>query len=186
MELGRGAATVSAVPQLQHLAGRIGAAAGLAPDAMAREIKEALRDATAATGWLPLERRRASHEHYARHLIYADPGDRFSILAIVWDRGQMSPIHAHHCWCAVGVYQGLLTETLYRAGAAGEPPVEIGSARHTAGASTFEPGGSGIHRIANYSGVLAVSLHIYGVSKDRIATGVNRLFPTAGVVNRES
>ena len=165
---------MNASPQLQRLAGHIGQAVMLAPDAMATEVKTALHDATAETGWLPPERRRASHENYARHLVYADPGDRFSILAIVWDRGQMSPIHAHHCWCAVGVYQGMLTETYYREGAAGEPPVETGSARHAAGASTFEAG-SGIHRIANYSGVLAVSLHVYGVAKDRISTGVNRI-----------
>ncbi|HET9404610.1 MAG TPA: cysteine dioxygenase family protein [Burkholderiales bacterium] len=170
---------MNVAPQLQRLAGRVAAASGLAPDDMAHEIKAALHEAAAETGWLPPERRRASHEHYARHLVHADPEGRFSILAIVWDRGQMSPIHAHHCWCAVGVYQGLLTETFYRAGAAGEPPVEIGSARHGAGASTFDPGGSGIHRIANYSGVLAVSLHIYGVAGDRIATGVNRVYSTA-------
>ena len=145
---------------------------------MAREIKAALHDATAESGWLPPERRRASHENYARHLIYADPADRFSILAIVWDRGQISPIHGHHCWCAVGVYQGLLTEIYYRGGAGEEPPVESGSARHTVGESTFDRG-AGIHRIGNYSGVLAISLHVYGVAKDQISTHVNRLFPTA-------
>lgn len=166
---------MSVPPQLQRLAGRIGNAATLAPDAMAPEIKAALREATAETGWLPPERRRASHERYARHLIYADPADRFSILAIVWDRGQMSPIHAHHCWCAVGVYQGMLTETHYREGAAGMPPVETGSARHAAGASTFDSG-AGIHRLANVSGVLAVSLHAYGVAKDCISTGVNKIY----------
>jgi predicted metal-dependent enzyme (double-stranded beta helix superfamily) len=167
---------VTAVPaQLQRLADRIGAAAGLAPDAMASEVKAALHDATVETGWLPPERRRASHEKYARHLIYADPGDRFSILALVWDRGQMSPIHAHYCWCAVGVYRGLLTETCYRAGTDGAPPVEIRSARHAAGESTFDPG-AGIHRLGNYSGVLAISLHVYGVAADRISTGVNRIY----------
>lgn len=170
---------MSAQPQLERLADHIRHAVTLAPEEMARGIKAALHDATAETGWLPPERRRASHEHYARHLVYADPGDCFSILAIVWDRGQMSPIHAHHCWCAVGVYQGMLTETYYREGAAGEPPVETGSARHAAGASTFDASGSGIHRIANYSGVVAVSLHAYGVAKDRISTGVNRIYETA-------
>jgi predicted metal-dependent enzyme (double-stranded beta helix superfamily) len=167
---------MSAAPPLQRLADQIGRAVTLGPDAMAREIKAALHDATAESGWLPPERRRASHEHYARHLIYSDPGDRFSILAIVWDRGQMSPIHAHHCWCAVGVYQGMLTETHYREGAAGEPPVEIDSARHVAGESTFDASGAAIHRIANYSGVLAVSIHAYGVAADRISTGVNRIY----------
>ena len=169
---------MSTLPKLQRLADHLGQAVTLAPEAMAREVKAALQEATAETGWLPPERRRASHEHYARHLVYADPADRFSVLAIVWDRGQMSPIHAHHCWCAVGVYQGLLTETCYREGAAGARPVETGSARHPAGTSSFEAG-SGIHRIANYSGVVAVSLHVYGVAGDRIATGVNLIYPTA-------
>ncbi|MGH8634423.1 MAG: cysteine dioxygenase [Burkholderiales bacterium] len=162
-------------PQLQLLADRVGSAVTLDREQMAGTVKAALRDATAETGWLRPERRRVSHENYARHLIHADPDGRFSILAIAWDRAQMSPIHGHQCWCAVGVYQGMLTETYFREAAAGEPPVEIGSARHAAGACTFDPG-SGIHRLANVSGVLAVSLHVYGVAADRIATGVNRIY----------
>jgi len=162
-------------PQLQRLADRIGHAAELAPEAMAIEVKAALRDATATPDWLPAERRRASHENYARHLLYGDPSARFSILSLVWDRAQMSPIHAHHCWCAVGVYRGMLTETYYREAGAGDRPMEMGSTRHAAGASIFDPG-SGIHRLANVSGVLAVSLHVYGVAADRIASGVNRIY----------
>ena len=122
---------MSAVPRLQRLADRLAAAVTLAPGGMASEVKAALCEATTEHGWLPAQRRRASHEHYARHLVYADPDDRFSILAIVWDRGQMSPVHGHHCWCAVGVYQGLLTETAYRE-SAGASPVETGSTRHPA------------------------------------------------------
>lgn len=167
---------MSAVPQLQRLADRLAGAVALAPAEMADEVKAALCEATVEHGWLPAERRRASHDHYARHLVYADPEDRFSILAIVWDRGQMSPVHGHHCWCAVGVYQGLLTETCYRESADGAPPVETGSARYPAGSATFEPAGPFIHRIANYSGVVAVSLHVYGVARDRISTGVNRVY----------
>ena len=170
---------MSASPEITRLAGRVAAAVELAPDAMGREIRAALREATASPGWLPPERRRASHENYARHLIYADPADRFSILAIVWDRGQMSPIHGHHCWCAVGVYRGMLTETYYRESENGQLPVETGSARHAVGESTFDPSGTGIHRIGNYSGVLAISIHVYGVAKDRISTHVNRLYTNA-------
>ena len=170
---------MSALPQLQRLADQIGAAVGLAPDVMAREVKAALRDVTAGAGWLPAERRRASHENYARHLLFSDPDGRFSILAIVWDHGQMSPIHGHHCWCAVGVYQGQLTETYYRPGAAGGPPVPTTSTRRGAGTLSFEPAASGIHRISNESGAIAISLHVYGVGQDRISTGVNRIFPTA-------
>jgi len=71
---------MSALAQLQRLAEHVGAAVALPPDRMAREIKAALRDATAEANWLPPERRRANHERYARHLLYGDPAGRFSIL----------------------------------------------------------------------------------------------------------
>lgn len=166
---------MSAIPQLQQLAGRIGAALALAPDAMAREIQAALREATADTAWLPAERRRVNHDNYARHLLHADPGGRFSILALVWDRGQRSPIHSHYCWCAVGVYEGRLTETWYREGASGGPPVLVGSAVRDASWPSFEPAAAGIHRLANDSNTVAVSLHVYGIGKDGVSSGVNRV-----------
>jgi len=167
---------VSAVPQLARLAERVGAAVALARDDMAREVTAALREAIADNAWLPPERRRASHDNYARHLIYGDPEGRFSILSIVWDHGQKSPIHGHFCWCAVGVYQGRLTETYYRESASGSPPVRVGSTRRDAGSLSFEPASAGIHRIGNESGTPAISLHIYGIGRDSIATGVNRIF----------
>jgi predicted metal-dependent enzyme (double-stranded beta helix superfamily) len=166
---------VSAIPQLQRLASRVGSAVALAPDAMAREIQAALREATAEATWLPAERRRASHENYARHLLYDDPEGRFSILSIVWDHGQRSPIHGHYCWCAVGVYQGRLTETWYREGASGGPPVLVGTSIRDASWPSFESAASGIHRIANDSSDVAISLHVYGIGKDGISTGVNRV-----------
>lgn len=171
---------MSAVPpQLQRLAHRMGIAAGLAADVMAAEVKAALREATAEASWLPPDRRRANHERYARHLLYGDPDGRFSILALVWDHGQASPVHGHHCWCAIGVYQGMLTETHYREDAAGGPPDSIGSTPRGAGTLSFELPGAGIHRISNESGAVAVSLHVYGVHRDRIASGVNRPYGTA-------
>lgn len=165
---------MSALPELARLTDRIGDAVALAQESTAHEIKAALAEATAAAVWLPPERRRASHENYARHLLYGDPGGRFSILAIIWDHGQMSPIHGHHCWCALGVYSGTLTETYYREESGGTP-VAIDTKRRGAGTPSFEPAHHGIHRIANDSGAIAISLHVYGVAPDRISTGVNRL-----------
>jgi predicted metal-dependent enzyme (double-stranded beta helix superfamily) len=169
---------MSAIPQLERLAGRIGSAMELAPDSMAAQVQSALGEATARPDWLPAERRRASHENYARHLLYGDPAGRYSIVAIVWDHGQMSPVHAHCCWCAVGVYQGLLSESYYRE-TAGGAPVLVGTTRRAAGTLSFDPAAAGIHRIANESGATAISLHVYGVASDQISTGVNRIYPTA-------
>jgi predicted metal-dependent enzyme (double-stranded beta helix superfamily) len=167
---------MSALPQLERLADRIGSAVALAPDSMALEVRAALAEATARPDWLPAERRRASHDRYARHLLYGDPAGRYSILAIVWDHGQMSPVHGHHCWCAVGVYQGVLVESYYREPGGGSAPVLIGNASRAAGTLSFDPAGSGIHRIANESGAPAVSLHVYGIGNDGISTGVNRIY----------
>lgn len=167
---------MSAIPQLARLAARIGSAVELPPDAMALEVQAALGEATSRPDWLPAERRRASHENYARHLLYGDPAGRYSILAIVWDHGHMSPVHAHYCWCAVGVYQGQLSESYYREAAGGAVPVLVSTTRRAAGTLSFDPATSGIHRIANESGATAISLHVYGVASDRITTGVNRIY----------
>ena len=169
---------MSTPTHLQRLADGIGAAVVLAPDGMEREIRAALREAANGERWLPLERRRANHERYARHLLYGDPAGRFSVLSLVWDHGQESPIHGHHTWCAVGVYDGELTETYYRV-QDGRAPVELGTAQRAAGSLSFDLPQSAIHRIGNRSGAVAISLHVYGVAADRIATGVNRLYSTA-------
>src|SRR6185369_9344553 len=29
---------------------------------------------------------------YARHVLYADPAGRFTVVALVWDKGQFSPV----------------------------------------------------------------------------------------------
>jgi predicted metal-dependent enzyme (double-stranded beta helix superfamily) len=167
---------MSVPAQLHQLASRIGTATGLDPAGMEREIRAALQQATTGERWLPAERRRANHDRYARHLLYGDPAGRFSILSLVWDHGQESPVHGHHTWCAVGVYDGELTETRYREGYGGRAPVEIGTERRAAGSLSFDPPRSAIHRIANRSGGVAVSLHVYGVAPDRISTGVNRVY----------
>jgi predicted metal-dependent enzyme (double-stranded beta helix superfamily) len=173
----RGVHRISAVIlKLEQLAGRIGAALAHAPDAMAQEIKAALREATATPDWLSEEGRRASHDNYARHLLHGDPAGRYSILAIIWDHGQKSPIHSHYCWCAVAVYQGVLTESYYRESADGSPPLLVGTAQRPAGTLSFDLPASGIHRITNESGAPAISLHVYGVARDDITTGVNRIY----------
>jgi predicted metal-dependent enzyme (double-stranded beta helix superfamily) len=167
---------MNAAPELQQLADHIGRAVKLAPGAMAREIQAALKAATSTPTWLPLERRRASHENYARHLLYSDPEGRFSVLSLVWDHGQRSPVHGHYCWCAVGVYQGRLTETSYQESFTGGLPALVGKTPRGVGSVSFEPAASGIHRISNDSGEVAISLHVYGVPRENISIGVNRIY----------
>ena len=46
------------------------------------------------------------------HLLYSEPGGTFSIVALVWRPGQVTPIHDHVTWCVFGVVQGEEREEL--------------------------------------------------------------------------
>jgi 3-mercaptopropionate dioxygenase len=162
-------------PALQRLIGRLDAAAEAPPQELPRRVTAALAESVAVNDWLPPEAQRASHDHYTRHLLYSDPGDRYSILAIAWGCAQQSPIHAHYTWCGVGIYRGELTETHYREEAAGRPPTALDACRRRAGELSFDLPLTGIHRIANLGSETAVSLHIYGIGRQKITTGVNRI-----------
>jgi predicted metal-dependent enzyme (double-stranded beta helix superfamily) len=163
-------------PALLRLVNDVDAAVSGSTDALAPAVTAALGVAVSQPDWIPLDRRRASHEHYARHLLYGDPAGRFSILSIVWGPGQRSPIHAHHTWCGVAVYRGTLTETIFREDTAGALPVKIRSVTRGACTISFDRALTGIHSIANEGDGLALSIHVYGVGRDRIETGVNRIY----------
>ena len=163
-------------PALQRLIDGLDAAVSGPDDALAREVTAALRDAATQDEWIPPERRRANHDQYARHVLYGDPAGRFSILSIVWGPGQMSPIHAHHTWCGVAVYRGTLTETFFQHSAPGALPVPFEAVARAPHTLSFDRPLTAIHRIANEGTDLAISIHVYGVSRERITTGVNRIY----------
>jgi predicted metal-dependent enzyme (double-stranded beta helix superfamily) len=113
-------------------------------------------------------------ERYARHLLHGGPG--FSVLAIVWQPGQMSPVHSHRTWCALGVHRGTLTETLFH------PTAEHGL--HPVGCRQLHPGATShspataaaSHRVANLGTETAVSIHAYGAPFERLGQDVNRVW----------
>lgn len=142
----------------------------------AKAITSALSRATAVHGWLPSDRRHANYDRYVRHLIYADPQGRFSLLAIVWAPRQASPIHAHRTWSGVAVYQGTLTETFYDRSKDRNAPVAAKHERRDTGSSRYYPAGQSLHQMTNRSSKNAVSLHVYGVGANLISTGINLIF----------
>ena len=115
----------------------------------------------------------SSDERYARHLLHA--GEGYSVLAAVWRPGQMSAVHGHRTWCALGVHRGSLTESLFGRDKKGLRL--IGCKQHHPGAiSHSSADGQAIHRIANLGTETAVSIHVYGVAFDRLGEGVNRVW----------
>ena len=128
------------------------------------------------------------NEHsYTRHILHADPKGRFTVIALIWDAQQFSPVHAHFTWCAYRVLSGVLTETHYGWDAAAEQAYPFNSIERSAGQSACGQAGlEMIHRLGNahtQAGVLAVSMHVYGIDSERSSSHVNRVLASARRTN---
>lgn len=149
--------------------------------AFARDIRAALALALADPALVTPAQREGCATRYRRHPIAACGQGRYAVAALVWLPGQASPIHAHHTWCGYAVLEGTLTETLYRWDTARDGATVLRSQARAAGALAFGARGrAGIHRLSRAVGDAAgpcISLHVYGVCAEKIATGVNDIVP---------
>ena len=135
------------------------------------ELADSLREALRAPAWLRPEHRVGDPTGYMRHLLYIDPKDTFVITAITWLPGQVSPLHGHHVWCMYGVVEGDLTEEQFNAKLELEKKVVIRPGQ----LARPDLDQQGVHRVSNRGIARVVSLHLYGVSADKLTTGINRL-----------
>lgn len=149
----------------------------------AHGLRDALARSAASAGLLAPAHFAGSPGHYQRHLLAADPRGRYAIAALVWMPGQQSPVHAHHTWCGYAVLEGMLSETLFEWDDARQHASTVRTHDRPMGAVSFARGGrdgnGGIHQLGNRSAARAVSLHVYGVAGERIATHVNDVVPAA-------
>lgn len=114
---------------------------------------------------------------YIRHLLYADPAGRYAAVALIWRPGQMSPVHAHRTWCALGVHRGVLSEAFYDAPEGDHQPLQTTTVLRKQGATSHGPADPRlIHRIANLGTTEAVSIHVYGAKFERFGQDVNHVF----------
>lgn len=115
-------------------------------------------------------------DRYTRHLLHADPAGRFSVMALIWHPGQRTPIHGHHTWCAYLVLQGVLREERFAWQPERECAMQTGTVTRLAGQTLAAPAGlAAIHSLGNDSREVAVSIHVYGVRGEQIATHVNHV-----------
>jgi predicted metal-dependent enzyme (double-stranded beta helix superfamily) len=127
--------------------------------------------------------RAAPETGYERHTLFICPGDRYSIMAVVWPAGIFSPIHDHSNWCAFGVYEGVVEETCYEAvsssdGCSTARSVSTslrrpGSVAHMPAAATH------IHRMHNPGSRPAISLHVYGGNCEKLGPNVDTVYRAA-------
>ena len=171
--------TPSPLSSLSSLASGMEASLSQSARMVAAHVAASLPDPDTLLASLPPGALEGSPENYTRHLVYADPYERFSVMVLVWRPGQHSPVHGHRTWCAYRVLRGTLSERHYRWNPDNRTATQVGAVTRELGDTFSVPAGlQHIHALGNDSHAVAVSLHIYGVDQDRIATGVNLLVDT--------
>jgi predicted metal-dependent enzyme (double-stranded beta helix superfamily) len=120
--------------------------------------------------------RRGDPDCYQTHLLHAEPDGAFSVVAVVWRPGQVTPIHDHVTWCVAGVLQGAEDEELFTLADGGGAVRPAGRNLTGAGSVTgFAPPGD-IHRVHNPGPGMTVSLHVYGADISRLGSSVRRVY----------
>jgi len=163
---------------LQTLSAATDQAEQTAASTLLLQMAAHLRQADNLLDALPQALRAGSPDNYCRHIAYADPSGRFTIVYLVWRPGQHSPVHGHKTWCAYRVLQGELSETLYHWNPTTQALSVNGEITRKPGdIFTAIPGLQQTHRLGNSSNEVAITLHIYGVAEENISTGVNLVPP---------
>jgi predicted metal-dependent enzyme (double-stranded beta helix superfamily) len=140
----------------------------------ARLVADELRRRPPSPDVLPLEQRLGDPKGYRSHPLYIAPDGAFSIVALVWRPGQVTPIHDHVTWCVFAVIQGVEYEERFTLDEERACLVPAGTnLNETGDVSGFAPPGD-IHRVRNMGDQTAISIHVYGTDVSRIGSSVRR------------
>ncbi|MGH3012226.1 MAG: cysteine dioxygenase [Gaiellaceae bacterium] len=142
----------------------------------ARLVADELRRHPPSPEVLPLDERDGDPDGHRSHPLYIAPDGAFSIVALVWRPGQVTPIHDHVTWCVFGVLQGVEDEERFSLDEEHACLVPAGTNLNETGeVSGFAPPGD-IHRVRNVGDVTAISIHVYGTDVSRIGSSVRRYY----------
>jgi 3-mercaptopropionate dioxygenase len=106
--------------------------------------------------------RLGSRDHYRTNVMHVDPRGAYSIVALVWQPGQRTPIHSHRGWCVVGVHEGRELERSFRVAAGSLVQVDehVLDQGHV---TWLLEGEQDIHDVANADAATTISIHVYGL-----------------------
>ena len=136
------------------------------PDDIPRRVAEAMAPMLETEDLLCDELREPDTSWYRKHVLYADPEKRFTVLALIWLPGQGTVVHGHTAWGAVGVYEGNPNVACYDC-------EELEGGKHSAtqtkdihcqpgDTATVRPGICDVHRIYNATESTMITVHTYG------------------------
>ena len=124
---------------------------------------------------LTAEQRDGDPAGYCSHLLHAEPDGSFSVTALVWRPGQVTPIHDHVTWCVFGVIQGAEHEERYVLLDDGWLEQGGGSVNAAGDVAGLAPPAD-IHRVRNVGAHTAISLHVYGTDISRLGSSVRSIY----------
>jgi 3-mercaptopropionate dioxygenase len=147
------------------------AEAAMEPHAIARRLHLLLEQ----DGWLAPEHQAPGEHSYRQHLLHVSDCRGLSVVALVWQPGQGTPIHDHVSWCVVGVYKGLERETRYTLADGRLHATETIEA-HPGHVEALVPPAENIHSVQAGGDELTISIHVYGADIERLGSSVYRRF----------
>jgi predicted metal-dependent enzyme (double-stranded beta helix superfamily) len=144
------------------------------PGQMVRWVGGALRPFLGNPYLLTPEQRQPDPARYRQHILHADEGGRFSIVALVWLPGQATTVHDHLSWCVIGIHEGEECEVQYQVVSEGldQYLLAIGECTHKAGSvAVLQPPGD-VHTVYNPGPKTAISIHVYGGDVRKLGSSI--------------
>jgi len=167
----------TACPTLQALVRGIDHALdGALPEDIPHAVCDALQRYAALPDLLDAAQQQGRAQGYTRHILHAHPAGHYTLVALVWRPGQMTPIHGHYTWCSYIVLKGLMREESFQWLRDQQGAVKTGQVMRQPGDTLASHAGlEDIHRLCNVGDEVAVSIHVYGVDAQRVTSHVNRI-----------
>lgn len=159
----------SANPQVHELISRLDEAVEKHdPNICCGHVKAALEEIiTSGSELVEQSFLRPAPDKYARRLFHLDPQGRYSVLIMVWGKGQGTALHDHAgMWCVECVYKGRIRVNSYDIQGSDDDPCVQFSLEKTIFAGPGEAGALippfDYHTIDNPDETPAVTIHVYG------------------------
>lgn len=138
------------------------------PDVRCQNVKQVLVDVVkSGESFIEAPFLKPASERYARRLLYSDPKGRYTVVVMVWDRGQGTPLHDHAgMWCVECVYRGRIRVTSFSLEGKADAEMVAFHREEVVVAGVGEAGALippfEYHQIENPDPSPAVTIHVYG------------------------
>lgn len=150
------------------------------PEYLPQAVCDVLREHASVVGLLNTQQQTGNAERYIRHVLYSHPMGLYTIVALVWCPGQITPVHGHYTWCSYIVLKGSMQEECFVWDQQKKCAVRREQAIKGPGdAQASHAGLESVHRLRNVGNDVSISIHVYGVDAQRVSTHVNRIVMSA-------